>query len=92
MENNNFQKLKLYLLSLQGNRIQFAGILNRKIRKIMSCCKYKQRLSATDESVKRENQLYKEGKRKTIEFLDVSKIMTTIKNVELLMKILLSKH
>ena len=58
----------------------------------MSCCKYKQRQSATDESVKTENQLYKEGKRKTIEFLDVSKIMTTIKNVELLMKILLSKH
>ena len=58
----------------------------------MSCYKYKQRLSNTDESVKTENQLYKEGKRKTIEFLDVSKIMTTIKNVELLMKILLSKH
>ena len=58
----------------------------------MSCCKYKQRQSTTDESVKTENQLYKEGKRKTIEFLDVSKIMTTIKNVELLMKILLSKN
>ena len=58
----------------------------------MSCCKYNQRQSPTHESVKTENKLYKEGKRKTIEFLDVSKIMTTIKNVELLMKIILSKN